>query len=270
MVIIIKSFGEIYESIKSKFYNKTKLDIEKGSVIDMFTSSIAEEIEDAHKVIEDNKKPYLFTEQSGSELDSTGYFVSCPRYANESDTNYFYRMINWNANNASCNATSIDNACKGLKYSKAANYVAYTSGVGTATIYLIPLSYSEEDKEKCLLEAQEKVSIVINPSSRVEFKVPDPRYVKLVAYLDVSDGTDAAVIKATIVQKVKEYINGIAPGEKLYLGQINRIGLEPKEVEYFNIVQIYINDDEATDFEILQTIEAKFIFDEIIWWNVEG
>ena len=222
------------------------------------------------KTIEANKKPYLFTEQSGSELDSTGYFVSCPRYANESDTNYFYRMINWNANNASCNATSIDNACKGLKYSKAANYVAYTSGVGTATIYLIPLSYSEEDKEKCLLEAQEKVSIVINPSSRVEFKVPDPRYVKLVAYLDVSDGTDAAAIKATIVQKVKEYINGISPGEKLYLGQINRIGLEPKEVEYFNIVQIYINDDEATDFEILQTIEAKFIFDEIIWWNVEG
>ena len=120
------------------------------------------------------------------------------------------------------------------------------------------------------MEAQEKVSIVINPSSRVEFKVPDPRYVKLVAYLDVSDGTDAAAIKATIVQKVKEYINGISPGEKLYLGQINRIGLEPKEVEYFNIVQIYINDDEATDFEILQTIEAKFIFDEIIWWNVEG
>ena len=67
MVIIIKSFGEIYESIKSKFYKKTKLDIEKGSVIDMFTSSIAEEIEDAHKVIEDNKKPYLFTEQSGKE-----------------------------------------------------------------------------------------------------------------------------------------------------------------------------------------------------------
>ena len=93
---------------------------------------------------------------------------------------------------------------------------------------------------------------------------------KLVAYLDVSDGTDAAAIKTTIVQKVKEYINGISPGEKLYLGQINRIGLEPKEVEYFNIVQIYINDDEATDFEILQTIEAKFIFDEIIWWNVEG
>jgi hypothetical protein len=41
-------------------------------------------------------------------------------------------------------------------------------------------------------------------------------------------------------------------------------------VEYFNVVQIYINDDEATDFEILQTIEAKFLFDEIIWWNVEN
>ena len=269
-MIIIKTFIDIYKSIKNRFYNKTNLDIEKGSVIDMFISSISSEIEEAHQTIEDNKRPYLFTNQSGDELDSTGYFVSCPRYDNESDSNYFYRMINWNANNATCNSTSIDNACKKLKYSKASNYVAYTKGVGTGTIYLIPLSYSKEDKELCLKEAQQEVSKVINPSSRVEFKIPDPRYIKLVAYIDIIDGADEAVIKADIAKKIKEYINGIAPGDKLYLGQINRIGLEPKEVEYFNVVQIYINEEEATDFEILQTIEAKFIFDEFIWWNVEG
>ena len=236
----------------------------------MFISSISSEIEEAHQTIEDNKKPYLFTNQSGDELDSTGYFVSCPRYDNESDSNYFYRMINQNANNATCNSTSIEKKNKKLKYSKASNYVAYTKGVGTGTIYLIPLSYSEEDKDLCLKEAQQEVSKVINPSSRVEFKVPDPRYIKLVAYIDIIDGADEAVIKADIAKKIKEYINGIAPGDKLYLGQINRIGLAPKEVEYFNVVQIYINEEEATDFEILQTVEAKFIFDEFIWWNVEG
>ena len=236
----------------------------------MFMASISEELQEAHQVIEDNKKPYLFTSQTGDELDSTGYFVSCPRYANESDMNYLSRLINWNANNASCNATSIDDACKGLEYSNAANYVAYTNGIGTATIYLIPLSYNEEDIELCLKEAQEKVSVVINPSSRVEFKVPEPRYVKLVAYLDMTDGYDEAVVKSDILNNIKNYINGIAPGDKMYLGQINRLGLTPKEVEYFNVVQIYIDGEEATDFEILQTIEAKFIFDEIIWWNVEG
>ena len=236
----------------------------------MFMASISEELQEAHQVIEDNKKPYLFTSQTGDELDSTGYFVSCPRYVNESDMNYLSRLINWNANNASCNATSIDNVCKGLEYSNAANYVAYTNGIGTATIYLIPLSYNEEDIELCLKEAQEKVSVVINPSSRVEFKVPEPRYVKLVAYLDMTDGYDESVVKSDILNNIKNYINGIAPGDKMYLGQINRLGLAPKEVEYFNVVQIYIDGEEATDFEILQTIEAKFIFDEIIWWNVEG
>lgn len=269
-MINIKTFNEIYNSLKERFYNRTKLDIEKGSVIDMFTASVANEIEDVHQTIEDNKKPYLFTTQTGDELDSTGYFVSCPRYVDESDGNYFSRLVDWNASNATCNATAIDNACKGLEYSNAANYVAYTEGIGTATIYLIPLSYNDNDIELCLKEAQEKVSVVINPSSRVEFKVPDPRYVKLVVYLDVVDGADAAVVRSNIIKDIKEYINGIAPGDKLYLGQINRIGLSPKEVEYFNVVQIYINDEEATDFEILQTIEAKFIFDQIIWWNVEG
>ena len=269
-MINIKTFSEIYQSLKDRFYKRTKLDIEKGSVIDMFMASISEEIEEAHQVIENNKKPYLFTSQTGNELDSTGYFVSCPRYVNESDMNYLSRLINWNANNASCNATSIDNVCKGLEYSNAANYVAYTNGIGTATIYLIPLSYNEEDIKLCLKEAQEKVSVVINPSSRVEFKVPEPRYVKLVAYLDMTDGYDESVVKSDILNNIKNYINGIAPGDKMYLGQINRLGLAPKEVEYFNVVQIYIDGEEATDFEILQTIEAKFIFDEIIWWNVEG
>ena len=269
-MIDIKTFSEIYNSIKNKFYDKTKLDIEKGSVIDMFTSSIASEIGEAHQTIEDNKKPYLFTTQTGSELDSTGYFVSCTRHNNESDANYLSRLINWNANNASCNATSISNACKELKYSKASNYVAYTKGIGTATIYLIPLSYSEEDIDLCLREAQEKVSMVINPSSRVEFSVPTPRYVQLVAYMDIKEGMDSSVVKNTIMQEIKEYINGIAPGDKMYLGQINKIGLAHKEVEYFNVVQVYIDNDEATDFEVLQTVEAKFIFDQIIWWNVEG
>ena len=93
-MIIIKTFIDIYKSIKNRFYKKTNLDIEKGSVIDMFISSISSEIEEAHQTIEDNKKPYLFTNQSGDELDSTGYFVSCRRYNNESDSNFFYCMVN--------------------------------------------------------------------------------------------------------------------------------------------------------------------------------
>lgn len=269
MVISIKSFNDIYESIKSIFFNKTKIDIERGSVIDMFTSSVADELAQAHQTIEDNKKPYLFTNQTGEELDSTGYFLSCPRLVDETDENYLYRITQWIGNNATCNATSIDNKCRELEYSSAANYVPYSNGVGTATIYLIPLTYSEEDKTLALNEAQQKVSSVINPSSRVEFKIPEPKYVKLVAYLDTASGTDNVAVKTSIIKKIKEYINGIAPGNKLYLGQINKIGMEPKEVEYFNVVQIYINNEEATDFEILQTIEAKFIFDEFIWWNVE-
>lgn len=268
-MINIKTFAEIYESLKSKFYKNTKIDIERGSVIDMFISATSDEIAEVHQTIEDNKKPYLFTTQTGSELDSTGYFVSCPRHSNESDENYFYRITKWNRNNASCNATSIENKFQELEYSTAANYVAYTKGIGTGTIYLIPKSYSETDKEMALKEAQEKVSPVINPSSIVEFKVPEPRYVKLVAYIDVAEDIDATSVKEEIISKLKTYINGIAPGDKLFLGQINKIGLSPNGVQYFNVVQIYINEEEATDFEILQTLESKFIFDEFIWWNRE-
>lgn len=104
----------------------------------------------------------------------------------------------------------------------------------------------------------------------MEFRVPDPINIQLVAYLDVKSSIDKDSVKLQIAEKVEDYINSIAPGEYMYLGKINELGLDTNGVEYFNIVQVYKDDEEATDFEILQTTVAKFLFDQIIWWDVEG
>lgn len=256
--------------MKKFFYEKTNIDIESGTVMDMFFLAISDQFKKVYETIEENKKPYIFTEQTEDELDSTGLFVGCPRLDNESDQNYLYRILKWNLRHATCNPTSIDEKCKELKYSKAANYVQYTKGVGTATIYLIPLSYSNEDIELAINEAKEVVSSVINPSSRVEFKVPDPIDMKFVSYLDVKQGFSIEDIKRKIEEQVKTYVNEIKPGDSMYLGTINNIGLDTDGVEYFNVVQIYLNNKEATDFEILQTVKAKFLFNQIIWWDVES
>lgn len=256
--------------MKSFFYEKTSIDVAGGTIMDMFFLAISDQFKKVYETIEQNKKPYIFTNQTGSDLDSTGSFVKCPRLDNETDENYLYRLLKWNLKHATCNSTAIDEKCKELKYSKAANYVQYTKGVGTATIYLIPLSYSDEDINLAINEAKDVVSTVINPSSRVEFKVPDPIDVKFVSYLDIKTGFSKEDIKRTIEDKVKTYVNAIKPGDSLYLGTINNIGLDINGVEYFNVVQIYLNDEEATDFEILQTVKAKFLFNQIIWWDVES
>ena len=78
------------------------------------------------------------------------------------------------------------------------------------------------------------------------------------------------IIKQNINNKVKDYINSIAPGNYLELGDINEIGLSVDGVEYFNVVQVYLDDKESTDFEILQTIKARFVHNQIIWWDVES
>ena len=269
-MIIIKTFQELYNSLRENFYARTNIDIESRSVIDMIIKAVADALHSIHQTIEDNKKPYLFTKQEGEELDNTGYFLGCPRLDNESDSNYLYRLSNWTQRNASCNRTSIEDKCKELKYSSAANYIPYTHGLGTATIYLIPLEYTEEAIDRALSEAQERVSAVIAPTSIVYFKVAQPSLIKLVAYLDIKDGYDKNNAKLQIQLAVKQYINSIAPGDKLLLGEINKIGLNIEGVEYFNIVQLFNNDDELADFEILQTLTAKFLFEEIIWWEVEG
>ena len=71
----MNNFEQTYTSIKDKFYNLSKIDIAKGSVIDMIFKSFSYMISQAHDVIESNKKPYLFTQQKEEELDNTGYFL---------------------------------------------------------------------------------------------------------------------------------------------------------------------------------------------------
>lgn len=236
----------------------------------MIFKTTADIIHQVYDVIEENKKPYLFTKQSGDELDSTGYFLQCPREENESDSNYLYRLSNWTQRNAACNQQAIEDKCKELKYSSTQNYVPYTKGVGTATVYIVPLDYENAAQTRALLEAQEKLSPVISPSSIVEFVIPEPKYIKLVAYLDVKKSSDAESIKRSIQDNVKQYINTIPPGSSLFLGEINNIGLDIENVEYFNVVQMFSNDNEITDFEILQTVSSKFLFDQIIYWEVEN
>ena len=240
------------------------------SVIDMIIKAISDSIEAIYETIEKNKKPYLFTQQKGEELDDTGYFLDCPREENESDENYLYRLSNWIQRNASSNRQSIEDVGRILLYSSAANYIPYTHGIGTATIYLIPTEYSESAKTKAIKEAKEKFSKVISPSSIVYFEIAEPAFIKLVVYLDIKEGYDAETIKMQIKKVVEEYINSIAPGKMLQLGEINKLGLNINGVEYFNVVQMYNNEEEVADFEILQTLVAKFLLEEIIYWKVEG
>ena len=269
-MITIKTFEEIYSELRENFRKKTNIDIESRTVMDMIMKAISDSLHTIYEVIEKNKKPYLFTKQTGEELDDTGYFLNCPRLDEESDGNYLYRLSNWVQRNASCNRTAIEDKCKELLYSSAANYVPYTKGVGTATVYLIPLDYTEEAITRSIMEAEEKVGKAIAPTSIVDFQVAEPSYIKLVAYLDVRNGYDKASAKTLIISSIKNYINSIPPGDVLLLGEINKIGLSIEGVEYFNVVQLFHNNEELANFELLQTIIAKFLFDEIIWWEVEG
>lgn len=266
----MKTFEQIYLDIKDKFYSSTKIDISKGSVIDMFLKSVSYMLSIAHKEIEDNKQPYLFTKQTGEELDDTGYFLQCPRLTNESDENYKYRLMKWVQRNASCNLEAINEAIRTLSFSSSATYVPYTDGVGTATVYLIPYKYEEDYIKNAIAEAKSVLDKVISPSSIVEYTVPTPSKIKLVVYLDVKENADINYIKKEIIDKTKNYINNLAPGSSLMLGAINNLALNVDGVEYFNVVQVYIDDKESTAFEILQTVTSKMLFDEIIWWEVDN
>lgn len=265
----MRNFEDIYTNLKKIFYNNTKIDVAKASVIDMMLKSFSSIIYEAEKKIEENKQPYLFTKQQGEELDNTGAFLQCPRLENETDNNYRYRLMKWTQRNASNNLTAIQEAIKTLTFSSSATYVPYTNGIGTGTVYLIPYKYEESYIKNAIQEAKDIINKIISPSSIIDYTVPTPSKIKLVAYLDVKEDSDMNYIKREIVSKIEEYINSLAPGDKLLLGAINNLALNVEGVEYFNVIQIYIDNKESTAFEILQTIKTKMLYDEIIWWEVK-
>lgn len=259
----MKTLKEIYTSIINKFKSKTNLDLAEGSVLDSFILASSEAIEQAHQEIENNKNPHIFTNLKGSDIDSMGMLVGCSRLPGETDDNFLYRMLNWNTSNQASNSTAIEAALQNMTYCSNVSHVPFTQGVGTATAYIIPKKLDDETIKAAIAETKERLKNVVSKTSYIEYTVPKMLPVKLVAYISILK--DEENVKVNIENKLKNYINNIIPGEKLDVGVINKIGINETNVSYFSLSSIYINDKELQDLSIVQKLEEKFLFNEIVW-----
>ena len=149
------------------------------------------------------------------------------------------------------------------EYSSNIQYVPYTHGAGTGTCYVIPKVYEEETIAAALKEAQELLKNVVSPSLYIEYITPAILGVRLECFIAVSG--DAGTIKSNITSRIKDYINGIAPDEKLEVGKIIRLGLSEEGVDYFNVVAYYLDGEQQTELTKIQGLETKFLFDCIEW-----
>lgn len=259
----MKNIEEIYESIKNKFYKKTKLDIAKGSVLDSFILASSNGLEDAYKEIEKNKNPYLFTNLKGSDIDSVGMLVGCTRRENESDNNYLYRMLSWNTSNQASNSTAINAALQDLEFSSNATHIPLTYGVGTATVYIIPKKLDNKTISLAINEVKNRLEKVESITSYIEYVVPKMLPVDISCYISILK--DEVNVKQNIESKIEKYINNIAPGDKMEIGQLNKIGINENNVSYFSISTIIINGKELDDISIIQKLEEKLLFNKINW-----
>lgn len=259
----MKKLNEIYDSIVSRFKDKTNLEIAEGSVIDSYVVSASNAIEDAYIEIENNKTPHIFTKLSGSDIDGMGMLVGCARQSGEEDENYLFRMLNWNTSNQSSNLIAIEAALQNMEFASNVTYVPYTQGVGTGTAFIIPKKLENEIIESAINETKERLSKVTSPSSYIDYVVPKMLPVNIVVYLSVLK--DEKNVKLNIENKFKEYINNIAPGDYLEVGQLNKIGINEPNVNYFSVSAIIVNNKENQEIKIVQKLEEKLLFNEINW-----
>lgn len=266
----MKTLENIYDSINKRFYEKTNIDIEQGTIIDLYNLANAEMLEEAYQEIENNKTPHIFTSLSGENLDNMGILCGVARRPSETDKNYLYRILNWNVSNKSSNLTSIETALMDMVYASHVTHVPHAFGCGTAAAYIIPKDISDNGKALALAETKSRLANVISPSSYVEYIIPTIIPIKLVLLIK-SELSDISYIKSNINGQILEYINSIAPGDYLEVGDINKIGINQIGINYFNVGHLFISDNETGDLSILQTVESKFLISEndITWLEVE-
>ena len=255
---------DIHDSLIERLEHNLNNTIKEGSMLDMVAYSYADESRAMYQEIEDAKNPHLFTNTWGDDLDSLGYWVNLTREDGEDDNTYKYRLKDWVFSAEASNTKAISNSLLNLEYASNVDYVPYTHGCGTGTCYVIPKSYDEDIIVAALEEAAERIKDVVSPSLYVEYLVPTIRAVKLNCFITYGD-VDESMVRNTITSRIREYINAIAPGDFLKVGELLRIGLGVTGTEYFNVMSVIIDEENVIDLEIVQELETKFIFDEIIW-----
>lgn len=260
----MRTAEDINLSIKDSFYKLTGREYRAGSALGFITDAVSREMETAHLEIERNKNPHIYTNLYGEDLDKMGAFVNVPREAGEDDMTYLYRIMNWTYLKAGANNIAVNDSLLNLEYASDAQYYPKLHGAGTGVIYIIPTEYSDDIMAKALAEVKKRVENVISPESYTEYIIPTAVPVNLVCHLEVNGG-DVSYIKDKITEALKEYINGIAPNTYLSVGEMNRIGLEMDNVDFFSIDGVYLNEEYNTDTKILQELETKMLFQEISW-----
>ena len=265
MVNIIKQANEIQKDITSRFEERIQNQIAAGSTIDLYNVAISETLQDVYQEIENNKTPHIWSSLEGWKLDDTGTMFNLPRKTGESDANYKYRLQRWLLSNEASNTTAIQNALLApFEYVSNVDYHPYTKGTGTGTCYIIPKSYDTETINNAFIEISTIVKEIASPSLYVEYIIPTIKGVKLQIYISSIDG-DLDTIKDNLETKISEYINKIAPGDYLEVGEINRMGINENNVDYFNVTALLIDNVVTSDIRVLQTIDSKMLYDEIIW-----
>lgn len=248
-----------YASLKAKIQKLLGVTIQSHTVIDQMIYGASQAIDEAYDEIEKNKDPHIYTGLTGSRIDGLGMLVGCPRYENETDSSYLTRVMSHHTSHQASNITAITMALVDLKYTSHTSYTPFSQGVGTATIHFIPKHYDYVDLAK--KEIRERLSKVTSPDAYILIEPARPISVEIIAYCVFEE--DSETIHTTVREHIKDYINNIPIGHTLSYSAINKIALNLDGVKHFNTIAIYVDHERMHALERIQTIQEKFVFDNI-------
>ena len=124
----------------------------------------------------------------------------------------------------------------------------------------------EETKNNAIKETKDRLKDVIGAENYIEYVIPKILFVDINVFVSIATGDDN--VKQNIISKFISYINNIAPGDYLDIGELNKIGVNEPNVEYFSVSSVFLNNKEVQNLKVIQKLDSKMVFNSINWNKV--
>lgn len=237
MLFPIKNEAEVLREMMDEVVSKTSIEsMNPGTIARTLLEIFNSKISACYRYFDIYTSMSFLSTASGMYLDMIGAMLGCSRAANESDTNYRYRISKQVFTAAAANATSVRLQCLSVSGVKNVIITPYSRGNGSFTVHVIT---DEVDTPSNIISEVEAI-VVKTKAEGIKAIVTKPTIIPINIKFNVVRRNGSSISELTLSLQIKEaisdYVDEVAMGGNVSILELLRIAQMNQ-----NVGQVYIN-----------------------------
>jgi uncharacterized phage protein gp47/JayE len=215
-------------------------DFREGSIARAILAAVAKQINKQYQMLDIQSRAGYISTTSGLYMDLIGDLLNCPRYANEPESNYRYRIAHQVQTVAGSNEEAIRLLCLAIPDVKNVIVKNYARGIGTFDVYVI--TNESVTPSSILTQAQQIIDKYAAGGISGIAVSPTPIPIDLKLRLVCSGDTASNVVKGLVRNSIAAYFDGLDLGGSLVIDQVTKAIMNASElIQEFDYIELKVN-----------------------------